>query len=114
MGKFLARLPRSWSQKPRFWYPGEPTFSYEHIKLFTKESVVTRDLGNRASPVDQAHMKRPLDSDCTLGCRGLLYTIIIHLFIESLSPFSYAYSQVKMTNRAYITFTPALSNKAIH
>ena len=29
-------------------------------KFFTKESVVRRDLGNRASPVDRAHMKRPL------------------------------------------------------
>ena len=34
-------------------------FSYEHIKFFTKERVARRDLGNRASPVDRAHMKTP-------------------------------------------------------
>ena len=28
-------------------------------KFFTKERVVRRDLGNRASPVDRAHIKRP-------------------------------------------------------
>ena len=38
----------------------KPAFSYEHIKVFTKESVVRRDLRNRASPVDRAHIKRPL------------------------------------------------------
>ena len=31
----------------------------EHIDIFTKKRVGRRDLGNRASPVDQAHMKRP-------------------------------------------------------
>ena len=37
-----------------------PAFSYEHIAIFTKEIGVRRDLGNRASPVNRAHMKRPL------------------------------------------------------
>ena len=37
----------------------EPGFSCEHIEFFTKERVARRDLGNRASPVDRAHMKRP-------------------------------------------------------
>ena len=35
-------------------------FSDEHMELFTKERVVGRDLGNRASPVNRAHMKRTL------------------------------------------------------
>ena len=34
--------------------------SYEHIENFTKDLEVRRDLGNRASPVNRAHMKRPL------------------------------------------------------
>ena len=39
--------------------PGQPCFSYEHIEFFTKERVARRGFGNRASPVDRAHMKRP-------------------------------------------------------
>ena len=35
------------------------TFSYEHIEIFTKEIGVRRDIGNRASSVNRAHMKRP-------------------------------------------------------
>ena len=31
----------------------------EHIDIFTKKRVARRDLRNRASPVDRAHMKRP-------------------------------------------------------
>ena len=34
-------------------------FSYEHIAIFTKDIGVSRDLGNRASPVNGADMKRP-------------------------------------------------------
>ena len=34
-------------------------FSCEHIEIFTKKRVARRDLGNRASLVDRAHMKRP-------------------------------------------------------
>ena len=34
--------------------------SYKHIKILTRERVATRNLGNRASLVDRAHMKRPL------------------------------------------------------
>ena len=33
--------------------------SYEHINIFTKQRVARGDLGNRASLVDRAHMKRP-------------------------------------------------------
>ena len=51
--KFPARLPRS-------RLPGQPAFSYEHIEIFVKKRAARRDLGNRASPVNQAHMKRPL------------------------------------------------------
>ena len=40
---------------------GQPGLSYEHIDIFTKERVARRDLGNRASPVDRAHMRRPLE-----------------------------------------------------
>ena len=46
MGKFSSRVL--------------PDLSYEHIDIFTKKRVASRDLGNRASPVDRAHMKRPL------------------------------------------------------
>ena len=38
--------------------PARPV-SYEHIENFTKDLEVTRDLGNRASPINRAHMKRP-------------------------------------------------------
>ena len=56
MGKFSSRLPRS-----RFVLSvtGLPAFSYEPIAIFTKEIGMMRDLGNRASLVNRAHMKRP-------------------------------------------------------
>ena len=60
MGKFLSQLPRYRSQKPRSRQLGQPGLSYEHIDIFTKKRVARRDIGNRASPVDRAHMKRPL------------------------------------------------------
>ena len=53
MAKFPARLLRSRE-------PSQPALSYEHIENFTKDLEVRRDLGNRASPVNRAHMKRPL------------------------------------------------------
>ena len=53
MAKFPARLPRSRE-------PSQPALSYEHIETFKKDLEVRRDLGNRASPVNRAHMKRPL------------------------------------------------------
>ena len=40
--------------------PSQPAISYEHIENFTKDLEVRRDLGNQASPVNRAHMKRPL------------------------------------------------------
>ena len=51
MGKFSSRLPRS-------RLPGQSGLSYEHIDIFTEKRVARRDLGNRTSPVDRAHMKR--------------------------------------------------------
>ena len=66
MAQFLARLPRSRLEKPRSWEPSQPALSYEHIETFTKDLEVrrSRDLGNRASMVNRAHMKRPLDAAC--------------------------------------------------
>ena len=52
MAKFSAHLPRSRE-------PSQPALSYEHIENFTKDLEVRRDLGNGASPVNRAHMKRP-------------------------------------------------------
>ena len=52
-------LPRSRLEKPRSREPSQPALSYEHIENFTKDIEVRRDLGNRASPVNRAHMKRP-------------------------------------------------------
>ena len=40
--------------------PSQPAISYEHIENFTKDLEVRRDLGNRASPVNRARVKRPL------------------------------------------------------
>ena len=60
MAKFPARSPRSRLEKPRSREPSQPALSYEHIENFTKDLEVRRDLGNRFSPVNQAHMKRPL------------------------------------------------------
>ena len=60
MAKFPARLPRSRLEKPRSQEPIQPALSYEHIENFTKDLQVRRDLGNWASPVNRAHMKRPL------------------------------------------------------
>ena len=53
MTKFPARLPRSRE-------PSQLALSYEHIENFTKDLEVRRDLGKMASPVNRAHMKRPL------------------------------------------------------
>ena len=58
--KFSARLiPRSRLEKPRSREPSQPALSYEGIENFTKDLEVRRDLGNWASPVNRAHMKRP-------------------------------------------------------
>ena len=54
---FSARLPRSRLEKPRSREPSQPALSHEHIENFTKDLEVRRDLGNRASPVNRAHMK---------------------------------------------------------
>ena len=39
--------------------PTQAALSYEHIENFTKGLEVRRDLGNRARPVNRAHMNRP-------------------------------------------------------
>ena len=41
------------------------TLSYKHNENFTKDLEVRRDIGNRASPIDRAHVKRPLGSSTT-------------------------------------------------
>ena len=51
-GQFLAHLARSRE-------PSQPTLSYEHIKNFTKDLEVRRDLGNGASLVNRACIKGP-------------------------------------------------------
>ena len=63
MAKFPARLPRSRLEKPRSREPSQLALSYEHIENFTKDLEVRRDLGKMASPVNRAHMKRPLLPD---------------------------------------------------
>ena len=55
VAKFRARL-----EKPRSREPSQPALSYEHNENFTKDLEVRQDLGNRASRVNRAHMKRPL------------------------------------------------------
>ena len=40
--------------------PSQPDLSYEHVENCTRDLEVRRDLGNPASPVNRAHVKRPL------------------------------------------------------
>ena len=63
MAKFPAPLPRSRLEKPRSREPSQPALSYEHIENFPKDLEVRRDLGNQASPVNRADMKRPLNGE---------------------------------------------------
>ena len=54
MEKFPARLPRSRELS-------QPALSYEHVEIFfPKDLEVRRDLEHQASPVNRAHMKRPI------------------------------------------------------
>ena len=41
------------------WSYGKMFIPVTEIDVFTKKRVVRGDLGNRSSPVDRAHMKRP-------------------------------------------------------
>ena len=50
--------------------------SYEHFDIFTKKRVARRDLGNRASPVDRAHMKR-VKLLIVVQCVAVLYSVKI-------------------------------------
>ena len=48
--------------------------SYEHIEMFVKKRVARQDLGNKASPVDWAHINRPLPANVDRFCfPGLIY-----------------------------------------
>ena len=58
-GKISSLLTEISVGKPRSREPSQPALSYEHIKTFTKALEVRQDLGNRASPVNRAHVKRP-------------------------------------------------------
>ena len=60
MAKFPARLSRFRFEKPRSREPSQPALSYKHIENFTKNLEIRRDLGNRASPVNRAHVKMPV------------------------------------------------------
>ena len=46
-------------ENPRSRQPSHPTFSYQHIQIFTKDLALCRDIANRASPVNRDHIKRP-------------------------------------------------------
>ena len=81
MAKFPARLPRSRLEKPRSREPSQPALSYEHIENFTKDLEVRRDLGNRASPVNRAHMKRPLD--VTRCLEEMSRRVLVHFFFTA-------------------------------
>ena len=59
MAKFPAGLLRSRLEKPRSQEPSQTAISNEHIENFRRDLEARRDLGNRASPVNRAHMKRP-------------------------------------------------------
>ena len=48
--KFPSRLTRNLG----------PVFLFEHVEIFTNGRGARRYLGTRASPVDRAHMRRPL------------------------------------------------------
>ena len=58
MGKISSTVTEISGAKTE--YLDQPGFPYELIEFFAKERVARRDLGNRASPIDRAHMKRAL------------------------------------------------------
>ena len=79
-------------------------------KFLQRNGAARRDLGNRASPVDRAHMKRPLDSlnsndlprhfigkdeDTVLVCRNAFYLDSLNIndltLPNSTWPYRYAY-----------------------
>ena len=59
--KFSSPLTEILVGKTEISESSQPALSYEHIENFTKDLEVRRDLGNRASPVNRTHVKRPLD-----------------------------------------------------
>ena len=60
MAKFSSPLNEVPVGNPRSREPSQLALSYEPIKNFTKDLEVRGGLGNRASSVDRAHVKRPL------------------------------------------------------
>ena len=58
-GKIFFSVTEISVAKTEISVTGPPGLSNEHIDIFTKKRVARRDLGNRASPVDRAHVKRP-------------------------------------------------------
>ena len=53
-------------------------------RYFYKEKAVRRDLGNRASPVDRAHMKRP--SDLKVHALQSLFFLYANIFLSQFEP----------------------------
>ena len=91
MAKFPARLPRSRLEKPRSWEPSQPALSYGHIENFKKDLEVRRDLGNRASPVNRAHLKRS-----SVLCAFCLWIILQSKFFHLLILRKIAFYRVYM------------------
>ena len=58
-GKMSSPFPNIQVGNPSSQEPSQSALSREHIENFTKDSEVKRDFGNLASPVNQAHVKRP-------------------------------------------------------
>ena len=56
--------------------------SYKHIENFTKDLEVTRGLGNRASPVNQAHVKRPLSIPLYIYTHTKVYITITMIYTD--------------------------------
>ena len=73
-----ACLPRSRLEKLRSRELSQPALSYEAIENFTKDLEVRRDLGTRASPVNQAHVKRSLATE-SVSCFLLIRIARMHM-----------------------------------
>ena len=88
MAKFSCQLTEILVGKTEISVTEPGPLIWTHRK-FTKDLEVRRDFGNRASPVNRAHMKRPLKSDTEflnlyLGNHGkhevIVVVVIIFLF----------------------------------
>ena len=102
--------------------PSQPTLSYEHNDIFTKDLEVRRELGNRASLVNRALTKRPwgwkqrswlivtwsLKRWWTnkIWAKGqLLPLTIIHLWIRVCLFVLYLFEQVEVLAAIQLTWT---------